>query len=291
MAAQEVERSSGKKRRSIFSGKLRTVTIILCLIFSAGGLIFWIIAINNDNTHIDKIMGAIFTFLVLICAFFTIPVFSGSEEFQMPASTRINDPSAPPQVPSPTNPANNAAPGGQNAAPHTTQLDPQPPSGNAPGIDQPLSPPSNSALTSTFSTDEGSLMDENELLKRLKVCKEGTFSGIVRCILPPDGWLSSEYASVEKRADELISWALSPDGPGLAELQRCYEQAVPTGKKRFRRPGSTCCSSHPATTVNRTQNTTRNFRQSICRRIAHPGELVDLLGTTHSAGRSPAFCP
>jgi uncharacterized membrane protein YozB (DUF420 family) len=69
MATQDVDRPQGKKRTSIFSGKLRTITIVLGLIFAVAGLIFCINGINNDNTHVDKIMGAIFTFLLLICAF------------------------------------------------------------------------------------------------------------------------------------------------------------------------------------------------------------------------------
>ena len=235
MAAQEVERSSGKQRRSIFSGKLRTITIILAVIFGLAGLIFWIIAINNDNTHIDKIMGAIFSFLVFVCALVTIPFLVSSEEsHQFPAITaaQAHEAATPPQTPPSANPANNTAPDGQNTTPHTTpQPAQQPPAGNAPGIHEPIPPAAQGVPTPSVPMDGPISIDRIDLLDKLRKCNQGTFSLIVDYLNPPDGIFSSVQAPQTMRAGELLRWAEN-DGPGIEAVYQYYKRATDTGKKK-----------------------------------------------------------
>lgn len=69
-------------------------------------------------------------------------------------------------------------------------------------------------------------LDRNALLERLSTCPPAIFDTMTFFISPPPGVLSSENAPQARRAIELITWTMHPDGPGLDALRDYYLQAV-----------------------------------------------------------------
>jgi hypothetical protein len=251
MATQDADRPQGKKKRSIISGKLRTITIILCIIFALVGLIFWIIAINNDNTHIDKMMGAIFTFLTLVSAFLTIPFLVSSEEPRVATTSQIpafqfnptfnmnqtNAPQASGSIMTTGIPTDNITPTGQSTTPNNNaQPQQQAPAGTAPAPQQ--KPPSipEPLPSVAASEDQDSEVDEFALLKKLMACPPSVLGAIANCIRLPVAWHLSDKADPANQANNLINWAKHPDGPGLEALYKCYMTMMGleagTGKKK-----------------------------------------------------------
>ena len=87
MSTQQSSKPRKEKRTSIFSGKLRTITIIFGFIFFAVCAFFWLRGIDNDQ--INKSMGALFTILAVVCAFLSIPLLNRSDDGQEPGSFQI----------------------------------------------------------------------------------------------------------------------------------------------------------------------------------------------------------
>lgn len=205
-------------------------------------------------------MGAIFTFLVLICAFLTIPFLVSSEESHVTAAPQVSQPSPPPQtppfqlnqtfnfnqtnnpsssgstMPAASNP-NNTTPSAQDAIPnnnaHPLQ---QALTGNAPAINQPL-PPAPTA-SPPGEGKGGSQVDEEKLLDGLIACRPSVLGAIANCIHLPAAWHPSDKADPAEQATNLMNWAKHPNGPGIGELNRCYfkhalgiEIGTETGKK------------------------------------------------------------
>lgn len=152
MSTQQSSKPREKKRTSIFSGKLRTIVIILGFIFFATCAFFWFKGINDDQ--VNKMMGAIFTVLTGICAFLSIPFLNRSEDaqtspsFQIPP-LQINNSNNIYQVQSaaeqppllPTQASNKTSSKEQDGtAQSNTQAQQQPSLGEASTINQQLSP-------------------------------------------------------------------------------------------------------------------------------------------------------
>lgn len=87
MQTQQSNNLKKQKRVSILSGNLRTIVIILGLIFLVVCAFFWFKGINNDQ--LNKIMGVVFTIFTGACAFLSVPFFNRSDDGQAPLSTQI----------------------------------------------------------------------------------------------------------------------------------------------------------------------------------------------------------
>lgn len=84
MSTQQSPAPLKPKRASILSGNLRTIAIIVGLIFFAMCAFFGLRGIDNDQ--VNKIMGVIFTILGVACAFLSIPWLNRSVDDQASSS-------------------------------------------------------------------------------------------------------------------------------------------------------------------------------------------------------------
>lgn len=249
MAAQEANRLQWK-RRSILSGKLRIFILILCLLCALALTFFWIRGVNNDQ--LNKIMTALTTMFMLVCAFLGLPILKPSEQDDTPATAPVS------QAQAPLNPPFNQFPypvpgtgqtiymvegdmvvnnmsGGQatttnNNAPLQQQADP----GNAPGVNEAPSSVSSVAPSGSFAGNDPMLRvapgGKNEA--DVSDTSAPRSAQMTRLTLLKSHPAISDHPSVDELLD-LAKWLISQAQAQIQEVRQPFARRGSIALTRF----------------------------------------------------------